>query len=81
MVSLKDVKLKNGEVLDAVSIYENGCIIPGFVACERGGDIVYIAISNITSFTVENAEKAVQAGGTAPLVNLLVPLLDARKGN
>ena len=81
MIVLKDVKLKSGEVMDAVSIDENDFIIPGFVACKRNDDIVYIAVSDIASFTVENAEKTIKAGMMAPLINTLVALLDARKRN
>lgn len=80
MVSLKNIRLKSGEVLGAVSIDENDCIIPGFVACKKYNSVIYIAVSEIASFTVEITEKS-NVGGLAPLINVLVPLLDTQKGN
>lgn len=59
MILLKEIRLKNGEVLKNVFVDDSAGAVwfPGFFPTRNGSDIVYIALDDISSFSVTESEK------------------------
>lgn len=57
MALLKEVNLKSGKVIRDAFIDDEAFRLPGFLAFRKNDDTIYVAIADIESFSVVQAEK------------------------
>lgn len=67
------VKKKNGELIENVRIEDEVCRLPGFIAVNNYGSIVYMSISDISEIIIEEKDKN-------NIYNFIPPIENRQKG-
>lgn len=57
MLTLRAIKMKNGEVTEEAHIDEEAFPLPGFIAVKRYDGVIYIAASEISSIVISDEER------------------------